>query len=118
MVIVALDFENYQKVEEFLNLFETPIYVKVGMELFYQEGIEAIKAIKAKGHKVFLDLKLHDIPNTVYHASKCLANLDVDIINCHAAGGIQMMKACLEGVMEVSAQKTSCDCCHATDLNK
>ena len=57
MVIVALDFENYQKVEEFLNLFETPIYVKVGMELFYQEGIEAIKAIKAKGHKVFLDLK-------------------------------------------------------------
>ncbi|MEI3526637.1 MAG: orotidine-5'-phosphate decarboxylase [Bacilli bacterium] len=105
MVIVALDFENYQKVEEFLNPFETPIYVKVGMELFYQEGIEVIKAIKAKGHKVFLDLKLHDIPNTVYHASKCLANLDVDIINCHAAGGIQMMKACLEGVMEVSAQK-------------
>ena len=69
MVIVALDFENYQKVEEFLNLFETPIYVKVGMELFYQEGIEVIKAIKTKGHKVFLDLKLHDIPNTVYHAS-------------------------------------------------
>ena len=62
MVIVALDFENYQKVEEFLNLFETPIYVKVGMELFYQEGIEVIKAIKTKGHKVFLDLKLHHLP--------------------------------------------------------
>ena len=105
MVIVALDFENYQKVEEFLNHFKTPIYVKVGMELFYQEGIEAIKKIKARGHKIFLDLKLHDIPHTVYNASKRLANLDVDIINCHAAGGIKMMKACLEGVMEVSSQK-------------
>ena len=84
----------------FLDKFEEPIYVKVGMELTYAFGFEMIREIKSRGHKIFLDLKLHDIPNTVKNGMKNLAKLDVDIVNLHAAGGSAMMKAAMEGLAE------------------
>lgn len=94
MVIVALDFESKEKTLDFLKKFNNePLYVKVGMELFYAVGPSIITDIKALGHKIFLDLKLHDIPNTVMKSMKSLSKLGVDIINCHAAGGIKMMAA-------------------------
>ena len=97
MVIVALDFESKEKALSFLSQYKTQsLYVKCGMELFYSEGPEIISEIKKLGHKVFLDLKLHDIPNTVKCAMKRLATLGVDIVNVHAAGGIKMMKAAME----------------------
>lgn len=99
--IVALDFSTTQEIKNFLLLFkDEPLYVKVGMELYYQNGPEIVKWMKACGHRIFLDLKLHDIPNTVYRAMKGLAGLDVDLINVHAAGGTSMMQAALEGVNE------------------
>lgn len=94
MVIIALDFENKEKTLEFLKGFKNEqLYVKIGMELFYAEGPSIISEIKKLGHKIFLDLKLHDIPNTVMKAMKNLAKLGVDIVNCHAAGGVKMMEA-------------------------
>ena len=87
-VIVALDFENKEKTLAFLNRFEgaEKPFVKIGMELFYAEGPEVVREIKARGHKIFLDLKLHDIPNTVKKAMAVLSRLDVDMVNLHAAG--------------------------------
>lgn len=100
-ICIALDFQTKKEVEEFLTKFEgESLYVKVGMELFYGEGIEMIKMIKEMGHKIFLDLKLHDIPNTVKSAMKQLAKLDVDMVNVHASGSIAMMKAAMEGLNE------------------
>ena len=100
-ICVALDFQTRDEVETFLDQFENEkLYVKVVMELFYGEGIEMIKSIKEKGHKIFLDLKLHDIPNTVRSAMKQLAKLDVDMVNVHASGSIAMMKAAVEGLKE------------------
>ena len=100
-ICIALDFQTKEEVEDFLKKFnDEKLYVKVGMELFYGEGIEMIKTIKKMGHKIFLDLKLHDIPNTVKSAMKQLAKLDVDIVNVHASGSIAMMKAALEGLEE------------------
>lgn len=100
-ICIALDFKTKQDVEEFLKKFgDEKLYVKVGMELFYGEGIEMVKMIKAMGHKIFLDLKLHDIPNTVKSAMRQLAKLDVDIVNVHASGGIEMMKAAIQGLEE------------------
>lgn len=96
MVIIALDFENKQKTLDFLKQFNEALYVKVGMELFYSEGPSIISEIKRLGHKIFLDLKLHDIPNTVGSAMKNLAKLGVDIVNVHAAGGSKMMRAAVE----------------------
>ncbi len=98
-VIVALDFENKAKALSFLDLFkdEKP-FVKIGMELFYSEGPDIVREIKARGHKIFLDLKLHDIPNTVKSAMSVLKGLDVDMTNLHAGGGSEMMKAALEGL--------------------
>lgn len=96
MVIIALDFENKEKTLAFLKEFNESLYVKVGMELFYSEGPAIIQEIKALGHKIFLDLKLHDIPNTVKSAMKCLAQLGVDMVNVHAAGGIKMMSEALK----------------------
>lgn len=94
MVIIALDFENKEKTLDFLKGFKNEeLYVKIGMELFYAEGPSIISEIKKLGHKIFLDLKLHDIPNTVMKAMKNLAKLGVDIVNCHAAGGVKMMEA-------------------------
>ena len=100
-ICIALDFKTKSDVENFLKQFEgESLYVKVGMELFYGEGIEIIKMIKEMGHKIFLDLKLHDIPNTVKSAMRQLAKLDVDMVNVHASGGIEMMKAAIEGLEE------------------
>ena len=99
-VIIALDFKNKADVLEFLDKFDEPLFVKVGMELFYGEGPAIIQAIKERGHSIFLDLKLHDIPNTVKGGMKNLANLGVDIVNVHCAGGIAMMKAAIDGLNE------------------
>lgn len=100
-ICIALDFKNKAEVKNFLEKFNNEkLYVKVGMELFYGEGIEIIKMIKDMGHKIFLDLKLHDIPNTVKSAMKQLAKLDVDMVNVHASGSVAMMKAALEGLEE------------------
>ena len=98
-VIVALDFDSKEKTLAFLDRFtEEKPFVKIGMELYYAEGPEIVRQIKARGHKIFLDLKLHDIPNTVKKAMAVLRNLDVDITNLHAAGTTAMMQAALEGL--------------------
>ncbi len=98
-VIIACDFPSAQKTFDFLDLFkdEKP-FVKIGMELFYAEGPSIVKEIKKRGHKIFLDLKLHDIPNTVKSAMAVLSKLDADICNLHAGGTIAMMQAALEGL--------------------
>lgn len=96
--IIALDFESKDKVNQFLDLFDEALFVKVGMELFYQEGPQLINAIKGRGHDVFLDLKLHDIPNTVGKAMEGLAKLNVDLVNVHAAGGTKMMSEAIKGL--------------------
>lgn len=99
-VIVACDFSSAQQVFDFLDKFtERKPFVKIGMELFYAEGPQIVREIKKRGHKIFLDLKLHDIPNTVKKAMNVLSNLDVDITNLHAGGTIRMMEAALEGLM-------------------
>ena len=98
-VIIALDFENKEKTLAFLDQFTgRKPFVKIGMELYYAEGPAIVKEIKARGHKIFLDLKLHDIPNTVKKAMAVLSNLDVDITNLHAAGTTAMMRSALEGL--------------------
>lgn len=100
-VIIACDFKNKAETFEFLDNFkdEKP-FLKIGMELFYAEGPEIVREIKRRGHKVFLDLKLHDIPNTVKSAMKVLASLGADMLNVHAAGASQMMKGALEAFSE------------------
>jgi len=98
-VIVACDFASKEQTLEFLDLFtDRKPFVKIGMELYYAEGPEIVREIKARGHKIFLDLKLHDIPNTVKKAMAVLSRLDVDICNLHAAGTVRMMEAALEGL--------------------
>ena len=98
-VIVACDFAGKAQTLEFLDKFtEQKPFVKIGMELFYAEGPDIVREIKARGHKIFLDLKLHDIPNTVKSAMAVLTGLGVDIINVHAAGTKAMMAAALEGL--------------------
>lgn len=98
-VIIACDFPSKEATLAFLDKFqEEKPFVKIGMELFYGAGPEIVREIKARGHKIFLDLKLHDIPNTVKKAMSVLSNLDVDICNLHAGGGIDMMKAAVEGL--------------------
>ena len=98
-VIIALDFPSREKTLKFLDLFtEEKPFVKIGMELYYAEGPAIVKEIKARGHKIFLDLKLHDIPNTVKKAMAVLSGLDVDMTNLHAAGTKAMMEAALEGL--------------------
>ena len=98
-VIIACDFKNKEETLKFLDLFEEDkLFLKIGMELFYAEGPEIVREIKKRGHKIFLDLKLHDIPNTVEKAMKSLSNLDIDMCNVHASGTIDMMKAGLRGL--------------------
>ena len=99
-VIIACDFSSRAQTLDFLDLFrlERKPFVKIGMELFYSEGPQIVRDIKSRGHKIFLDLKLHDIPNTVRKAMKVLSSLDVDMCNVHASGTIEMMKAALEGL--------------------
>ena len=98
--VIALDFPSFEVVKEFLALFpaEESLYLKVGMELYYATGPEIVSYLKGQGHSVFLDLKLHDIPNTVKSAMKVLSQLGVDMTNVHAAGGVEMMKAAREGL--------------------
>ena len=99
-VIIACDFSNKEEVVSFLSKFtEEKPYVKVGMELFYGEGPDIIKIINSMGHKIFLDLKLHDIPTTVMKAMKVLAKYNVDMVNIHASGTISMMEAAVQGLI-------------------
>ena len=98
-VIVACDFASAEQTFEFLDKFSgRKPFVKIGMELFYAEGPQIVRKIKARGHKIFLDLKLHDIPNTVMKAMRVLSRLDVDMCNLHAAGTTAMMEAALKGL--------------------
>ena len=98
-VIVACDFASAEEVFKFLDKFEgRKPFVKIGMELFYAEGPEIVREIKRRGHKIFLDLKLHDIPNTVKKSMAVLSRLDVDMTNLHAGGTVRMMEAALEGL--------------------
>ncbi|MDZ5584869.1 orotidine-5'-phosphate decarboxylase [Enterococcus cecorum] len=102
--IIALDFASKAQIEQFLAKFpaDESLFVKIGMELFYQEGPAIVQFLKEQGHDIFLDLKLHDIPNTVEKAMKGIAKLGVKLTNVHAAGGIQMMQAALKGLTEGS----------------
>lgn len=116
-VIIALDFKSKQEVIDFLDQFkDEKLYVKVGMELFYGQGIEMIEEIVRRGHSIFLDLKLHDIPNTVKSAMRQLSALGVDMVNVHAFGSIAMMKAAIEGLNEGAEGKTRPLCIAVTCL--
>ena len=100
-VIIACDFAGADQALEFLDKFKDcprKPFVKIGMELYYAAGPQIVRDIKARGHKIFLDLKMHDIPNTVKKTARVLSNLDVDMTNVHAAGTIEMMRAALEGL--------------------
>ena len=98
-VIIACDFDSAEKTFEFLDKFSgKKPFVKIGMELYYAEGPSIVKEIKARGHKIFLDLKLHDIPNTVKKSMAVLSRLNVDMCNLHAAGTVKMMEAAIEGL--------------------
>ena len=98
-VIVACDFSSARETFRFLDLFrERKPFVKIGMELFYAEGPDIVREIKRRGHRIFLDLKLHDIPNTVEKAMRVLSGLEVDLCNLHAAGTVPMMRAALAGL--------------------
>lgn len=104
-VIIACDFSSKEATLAFLDQFkDVKPFVKIGMELYYAEGPQIVKDIKARGHKIFLDLKLHDIPNTVYKAMKNVAALGVDMTNVHAAGTIEMMKAAKKAIDEVNPE--------------
>ena len=112
-VIIACDFPSGEKTLEFLDLFKDvrKPFVKIGMELFYAEGPSIVHEIKNRGHKIFLDLKLHDIPNTVAGGMRSLAKLGVDMTNVHAAGGIKMMEAGLEALRSGTAAIVSGESC-------
>lgn len=98
-VIVACDFSSAKEVLNFLELFgEEKPFIKIGMELFYAEGPEMVRELKRRGHKIFLDLKLHDIPNTVKKSMRVLSRLDIDMTNLHAAGATAMMQGAIEGL--------------------
>lgn len=98
-VIIACDFKSKEETMGFLDKFSNEkLFLKIGMELFYAEGPDIVREIKKRGHKIFLDLKLHDIPNTVRKAMSVLSRLDVDMCNVHAVGTMEMMKAAIEGL--------------------
>ena len=107
-VIIACDFKNKEELFEFLRPFEglNP-FLKIGMEIFYKEGPQLVRTLKEMGCKIFLDLKLHDIPNTVEKAMRNLSDLGVEIVNCHAAGGVEMMKAARRGLDSTEQGKKS-----------
>ena len=110
-VIIACDFDSAETTLAFLDKFvDCKPFVKIGMELYYAAGPAIVKEIKARGHKIFLDLKLHDIPNTVKKSMAVLSKMDVDMCNLHAAGTIEMMKAALEGPTSY--------CCYAAHIYK
>ena len=101
-IIIAMDLPNKEAVDNFVDKFpiDESLYLKVGMELYYKEGPAIVTYLKEKGHRIFLDLKMHDIPNTVKSAMRQVASLGVDLTNLHAAGGKKMMEAALEGLTE------------------
>ncbi|MFB5660626.1 orotidine-5'-phosphate decarboxylase [Alteribacillus sp. HJP-4] len=100
-LIIALDFSTREKASDFLKHFQdSPLFIKVGMELFYKEGPSFVKEMKLAGMKIFLDLKLHDIPHTVYRAARQLAELEIDLLTVHAAGGREMMEQACRGAEE------------------
>lgn len=106
-VIIACDFSGRKETMDFLDLFgegRKP-FVKIGMELFYSEGPDIVRAIRSRGHRIFLDLKLHDIPNTVRKACRVLSGLDVDMCNVHSAGTIEMMQAAIEGLTRADGSR-------------
>ena len=118
-VIIACDFSSAEETYAFLDkLGDAKPFVKIGMELFYAEGPQIVRTLKERGHKVFLDLKLHDIPNTVEHAMKVLAGLGADMCNVHAAGTEKMMAAALKGLTEGAKQANSAERCAATDTTE
>lgn len=105
-VIIACDFKDKEETFNFLDKFKNQqLFLKIGMELFYSEGPEIVREIKKRGHKIFLDLKLHDIPNTVEKAMKSLSNLNVDMTNVHSAGTIEMMKAGIRGLTKENEER-------------
>lgn len=116
-MIIALDFPSKKATLDFLQKFPNEqLFVKVGMELFYQEGPAIVHEIKQMGHQIFLDLKLHDIPNTVYRAMKGLAKLGVDLTTIHAAGGTEMMQAAIRGLEEGKQANERPKCIAVTQL--
>lgn len=105
-VIIACDFASAEETYKFLDQFgDCKPYLKIGMELFFAEGPAIVKELKARGHKIFLDLKLHDIPNTVKKSMSVLSNMDIDMCNVHAAGTSRMMKAAIEGLTREGAER-------------
>ena len=107
-VIIACDFKSAEETFEFLDLFRDEPrkpFLKIGMELFYAEGPAVVREIKRRGHRIFLDLKLHDIPNTVKKAMAVLSRLDVDMCNVHAAGTVEMMRAAVEGLTRADGSR-------------
>lgn len=102
--IIALDFKNMDEVNAFLKPFDEPLFVKVGMELFMQNGPEIVKVIRSQGHEIFLDLKLYDIPNTVRQAMLGLGKLDIQMVNVHAAGGKKMMQKAMNGLRDAGSE--------------
>ena len=114
-VIVACDFSSAERTLEFLDLFKgRKPFVKIGMELYYAAGPEIVRESKKRGPKIFLDLKLHDIPNTVRKTMSVLSQLDVDMTNLHAAGTIEMMKAALEGLTREDGSRPTVSYTHLT----
>ncbi len=108
-VIIALDFKSRDEIRNFLDKFGSEkLYVKVGMEAFYGQGPELLADLNKRGHQIFLDLKCHDIPNTVKACMAQLARLDVDMVNVHASGGIAMMKAAMEGLKTGNGKRPLC----------
>lgn len=112
-IIVALDMAQRTQAVAFVAQFAEPVYFKIGMENFYALGADFVRELKAQGHRIFLDLKLHDIPNTVARAIKPLAGLGVDMLNVHAAGGVEMMRAAVESVKQ---HNPDCRCIAVTIL--
>lgn len=107
-LIIALDFPTLEETLTFLEQFgDEKLFVKVGMELYLQNGPVVLEKIKKLGHKIFLDLKLHDIPNTVYGATKGLAKFKIDILTVHCAGGLEMLKAAKKGMLDGGSTKTN-----------
>lgn len=107
--IIALDFPSRQEVKTFLAQFkEEKLFVKIGMELYFQEGPSIVEFVKSQGHEIFLDLKLHDIPNTVESAMRGLAKLNVDMVNVHAAGGSAMIEAAIRGLKSGTKEGQTC----------
>lgn len=104
-VIVACDFKNGAETLAFLEQLPCNTFVKIGMELFYSEGPDIVRLLKKRGHRIFLDLKLHDIPNTVKSAMSVLSQLEVDLCNLHAAGGRAMMEAAIEGLRRADGNR-------------